>query len=235
MAVAAETELYEPIKRYWEALGYEVKSEVNHCDLVAVRPEAEGALPVIVELKRSFTLPLVYQGMDRQKLSPYVYLAVEKPREARRGAGKRWSDAGRLCRKLGLGLLTVTFYKTRKPFVERLVDAGEPDEGGGARGRAVKRLLHEFRERSGDYNIGGSARRRLVTAYREQAIAIARLLSAEGPLRPREIRERLALGKAAAILQDNYYGWFERVERGVYRLSERGAGELPQYEGVTRG
>ncbi|NLM61516.1 MAG: hypothetical protein GX193_05505, partial [Clostridiales bacterium] len=29
-----------------------------------------------------------------------------------------------------------------------------------------------------------------------------------------------------AILRDNYYGWFDRVGRGVYTLSEKGAEEI---------
>ena len=43
-----ETELYLPIKRLLEAQGFEVKSEVKSCDVMAVRG---SEAPVIVELK----------------------------------------------------------------------------------------------------------------------------------------------------------------------------------------
>ena len=34
---------------------------------------------------------------------------------------------------------------------------------------------------------------------------------------------------AASILQRNVYGWFERVERGVYRLTEPGEMALQRW------
>jgi len=35
--------------------------------------------------------------------------------------------------------------------------------------------------------------------------------------------------KAAAILQADYYGWFERVERGIYGLTPQGRLGLEQH------
>ncbi len=48
-----ETDLYPPIKRMLEKQGYEVKSEIDEADVVAVRDEDD---PVVVELKTSFSL-----------------------------------------------------------------------------------------------------------------------------------------------------------------------------------
>ena len=59
----AEADLYEPVKRFLEAQGYTVKGEVKACDIVAVRGEEP---PVVVELKTSFSLPLVFQGIERK-------------------------------------------------------------------------------------------------------------------------------------------------------------------------
>lgn len=51
MAVQHETELYEPLKAFFEQRGYEIKGEVRHCDLVGVHPiESE---PLIVEMKKN--------------------------------------------------------------------------------------------------------------------------------------------------------------------------------------
>ena len=75
MAVARETDLYLPVKAFLEGQGYAVKGEIDGCDLVAVRGEED---PVVVELKRSFSLELVFQAIDRLKLSDKVYLAFAK-------------------------------------------------------------------------------------------------------------------------------------------------------------
>ena len=98
--MTAETELYAPVKAFLEAQGYVVKGEVRGCDVVGVRDAGE---PVVVELKRGFSLELVLQGVDRLALSPLVYLAV--------GAWpRRLSEVRRLCRRLGLGLLRVSAH-----------------------------------------------------------------------------------------------------------------------------
>ena len=43
-----ETDLYNPIKVFFEAKGYEVKAEVTDCDVVALKKDEE---PIIIELK----------------------------------------------------------------------------------------------------------------------------------------------------------------------------------------
>ena len=58
MADNPETQLYGPLKRYLEGLGYEVKAEVGHADVVAVR----GDEIVVVELKNAFSLALLRQA-----------------------------------------------------------------------------------------------------------------------------------------------------------------------------
>lgn len=229
MAIRSETELYAPVKRYMEALGYEVRGEVNHCDLVALRGEEP---PVIVELKKTFNLPLLVQGIDRLSQADRVYVAVEMPETGRAPHGLKWSDLSRLCRCLGLGLMTVRFYKTRKPAVNVVCDP----EPYAPRKSKIKssRLVYEFRERSGDYNVGGSTQRKLVTAYREKALAVAIMLKRHGSLSPKQLRDLTGNQKAAEQLQKNYYRWFERTARGIYRLTPLGERELEQYSHVWR-
>ena len=60
-----------------------------------------------------------------------------------------------------------------------------------------------------------------MTAYRQEAIRCLRMLG-DGPSTPRDLRATGQAPRAAGILQRDVYGWFERVERGVYRLSPRG-------------
>ena len=58
-----------------------------------------------------------------------------------------------------------------------------------------------------------------MTAYRQQALALANALAGT-PSRPRDLR--ILAPDAAKILQGNVYGWFERIERGLYGLTVSG-------------
>ena len=112
-----EADLYAPVKAYLEAQGYEVKAEIGDCDLLARRGDDP---PVIVELKLTFSLALVMQGVARQALFEDVYLAV--PVSSDRGWKLRYKDIIRLCRRLGLGLLAVRVEATAS--VEAHLDPG---------------------------------------------------------------------------------------------------------------
>jgi len=215
-----EADLYAPIKRYLEGQGYEVKGEIGHCDVVAVR-EDEG--PIVVELKESLTLALVLQAVDRLAVSETVYVAF------RVGKGKsatwrtRRKEVLGLLRRLGLGLLTVS----ARGKVEAVLDP-LPYKPRGNKPRR-ERLLKEFAERVGDPETGGSASRPRLTAYRQDAIRCAAELSAAGTLKLSVLRERTGVYRAGPILRDNHYGWFERVETGYYALTPRGVEELGQW------
>jgi hypothetical protein len=106
MAVSNEVDLYAPVKRLLEEQGYTVRAEVDRCDLVAVRG---GEPPVIVELKPRFALSLLYQGIERQRIADAVYLAVAAPigRKAWAIWNRKRGAVLQLCRRLGLGLITV--------------------------------------------------------------------------------------------------------------------------------
>ena len=214
----AETALYLPIKRFLEAQGFTVKGEIGGCDIVAVR-EGEPPLLVVTELKLSFTLELVLQGIDRAACCDEVWLAV---RASAKGRGRE-SDGRvkKLCRMLGFGLLLVSPAGRVDPLVEPVAWKPRAD----AKRRA--RLLREHGRRAGDPTLGGSSTRApRMTAYRQQALACAEAMAA-GLNKPKELRPQVP--DAAAILQSNYYGWFERVERGVYRLTDAGWAALVQW------
>ncbi|MGM0881885.1 MAG: DUF2161 family putative PD-(D/E)XK-type phosphodiesterase [Bacillota bacterium] len=226
MAVAREEELYNPIKKYYEQLGYTVKSEVLHCDLVAVHTEHSET--IIVEMKKTFNLALLLQGVERLRLNSHVVLAVERNRKKSGSHNQRFGDLTELCRMLGLGFMTVTFFKTKPPVIEMLCEPGDPPQRG-IRRKKQAQLLMEFRERSGDYNVGGSTGRKLVTAYREKALRCAHALYTSGPLAPREVAAITGYSRSGETLRSNYYGWFDRIERGKYKLRPEGAAALTEY------
>jgi hypothetical protein len=215
-----ETDLYPPVKRHLEAQGYTVKAEVNSCDVVAVRGDEA---PLIVELKLGLTLQLLCQAVERLAVSEHVYIAIARPK---RGVG---SSALKLCRRLGLGLIVVTSSGS----LEVLADPVSYAPRANTRKRGM--LLKEFNTRSGDPNIGGSMRKPLMTAYRQDAIKCAQHVLAQGPCRIRDVKAATAVDRAAGIFRDNVYGWFAKVERGVYQLSGEGHTALKHYGSETSG
>ncbi|OUS07756.1 hypothetical protein A9Q96_05220 [Rhodobacterales bacterium 52_120_T64] len=219
-----ETDLYAPVKTFLESQGYEVKAEVTDCDLVAIR---ENEPPVIVELKLSLSLDLLMQGIERQKISDAVYVAVPA------GKGKTWNvrakNAIKICKRLGLGLISVRFDSGRGNIIVHT------DPGAYKVHKLAKRktaLLLEFQRRVGDPNTGGQSRRAIITAYRQDALRIAIALQA-GPSSPSSLAKLLAIPKAQSILQKNYYGWFIRVERGVYSIGPEGSAALKTYNEIV--
>jgi hypothetical protein len=208
-----EVALYPPVKAFLEGLGFTAKGEIRGCDVVAVHPSAapgEQAVVVIAELKQSFSLELLLQATDRLALADEVWVAVAATRRGR----DRDRRAHKLCRLLGVGLLGVNVAKGR---VEVLVEPSpyRPRPNLAKRGR----LMQEFHRRRGDPMAGGSSRVPHMTAYRQQALDIAAGLR-DGPKRPRDLRPDAP--DAGRILLSNVYGWFERVQPGLYRLTPRG-------------
>ncbi len=216
----AEAELYQPIKRFLEAQGYEVKGEIGPCDIVAVRGDDE---PVVVELKERLSLALILQAVDRFRVSETVYVAFRIGKGHSASWRTRRKHVVGLLRRLGLGLLTVS---TRGRVVA-VLDPTPYRPRGNRRRKA--RLLKEFAERVGDPETGGSASGQRLTAYRQDALRCARELLHDGELKVSVIRERTSVGRAGTILRDNHYGWFERIRRGHYELSPKGRRELPEW------
>lgn len=232
MGFASEEELYAPVKAYFEGQGYDVKAEVRGCDLVAQRGSEP---PVIVELKTGFTLPLVLQGVDRLALSDHVYLAVGVTAQPARNSLWRRERRGilKLCRRVGLGLLAVhEAIGKNAPLVEPLLDPLPYQPRPNKKRQGL--LLKEFAHRVGDPNTGGVTRRPIVTAYRQSALACAAHLGRNGATKAAAVAAATALPKAAQILQRDVYGWFQRIERGVYGLSPKGEAALETYADVVQ-
>ena len=212
-----ETSLYLPVKTFLETAGYTVKGEVGSCDLVGL---SEGEPPVVVvcELKLSFNLELILQAVARAAAADEIWIAARVSGKGRgREADRRFRD---LCRRLGIGMLGVSDGGE----VSIIVSSISPMPRTNTKRRS--RLVAEHRKRRGDPMLGGGCKAPVMTAYRQQALACAAALAA-GPLRPRDIRPRAP--DAAKILLGNVYGWFERIDRGVYGLTDAGQAALVRW------
>ncbi|MBM7323881.1 DUF2161 domain-containing phosphodiesterase [Agrobacterium sp. S2] len=228
-----ETSLYLPVKDFLEEAGYTVKGEVGGCDLVGLS-DNDPPVVVICELKLSFNLELILQAVDRAAIADEVWIAARvSARGKGREADRRYRD---LCRRLGIGMLGISDAGD----VSIIVGAVSPMPRTNPKRRS--RLMREHQRRRGDPTAGGSTRMPIMTAYRQQALGCAVAL-ASGPMRVREVRSNIP--DAGKILLSNVYGWFERLDRGVYGLTEAGHEALQRWpqqdvpakgvDGIVRG
>lgn len=210
MGKVAETDLYAPVKAWLEGLGFEVKAEVGAADVVAMR---DGAMTV-VELKVGFSLTLLQQAVARQALTDNVYVAV--PRWGGRQGWRAFKGNVGLCKRLGVGVMSV---RMSDGFVQIHADPGAftPRKSRAKTGR----VLSEFARLEGDPNVGGTRGKR-VTAYQQDCERIARFLAVNGPSKGAMVAKATEVATATRMMAINHYGWFERVDKGIYTLTTTG-------------
>lgn len=224
-----EADLYKPIRKLFIQEGYEVNGEVKDCDLTAVK----GEELIIVEMKKNLTVELLIQAAKRQRLTDLVYIAIPKPKY--KMYSKKWHDMCHLIKRLELGLIIVSFLKSGAK-AEILLSPSPFDRKRSMQLSKKKRinLLREINGRSADYNIGGSNKTKIMTAYKENCIQIACYLEGVGPTSPKNLRKMGTGDKTLSILTQNYYGWFEKVSRGIYTITEKGKTELKEYPELVK-
>ncbi|WP_144548258.1 DUF2161 domain-containing phosphodiesterase [Bacillus sp. X1(2014)] len=215
-----EIDLYKPIQTYFVREGYEVYGEVKDCDIVAVKDEEL----IVVELKLTLSVDLLIQAAKRQRITDKVYVAIPKPKH--RLNSKKWTEKCHLIRRLELGLIVVS--SPGKRGKAEIIFNPAPFKH---RKNKLKResIIKEINGRSADYNVGGSNRTKIMTAYKENCIQIACNLECFGPLSPRRLIQLGTGNNTSSILTKNYYGWFERIKRGTYVITEKGIAEIKEY------
>jgi hypothetical protein len=224
-----EKDLYIPVRDYFISKGFDVRSEVNHCDVCAIKDEQI----IVIEMKKNLSVDLLAQGVKRQKIADLVYIAVPKPKKLT--ATGKWRDICHLLRRLEMGLILVSF-KGKTSFVEVAVHPEAFDRSKSIQGNKRKKtkLIEEFKGRAEDLNIGGSTREKLMTAYKESSLYISCCIERFGPLSSASLKK---LGtdekKTYSILYNNHYGWFYRVNKGLYDLTDKGKEALKTYEKLS--
>lgn len=225
-----EVDLYKPIQNYFTEQGYGVYGEVNDCDIVAMKDDEL----IVIELKLTLNVELLIQASKRQRLTDQVYIAIPKPKYNLRS--KKWKDVCHLIRRLELGLIIVLFEEGVATHVDIKISPAAFDRKKSMQRSKKKRdrLLKEIKGRHGNYNMGGSNKTKIMTAYKENCIHIACCLKRHGPLSPKDLREMGTGDKTWTILNKNYYGWFEKMRRGVYAISEKGDSEMELHPELVR-
>lgn len=187
----------------------------------------EDILTLAVELKTRLSLELLFQGSERLDSADLVYIAF--PAGEKRA---RLKGAKQLCRRLGIGILTVALPAS---WANKGLDPGArvpmgtvrevlaPSERKIRNNAAKRALLKEFGGRRLNVNSGGTNGKKM-TKYRETALAILFYMDGKEAGEPTTMRELKSLGveNPSSFLYQNYYGWFDRAERGSYFISEEG-------------
>lgn len=217
--IKKEVQLFEPVKKLLESNGYTVKAEVNDCDIAAFR----GDELVVVELKLHFNLKVVYQAMERRSLTDRVYIAIPRPR--------RYNDKNirmmlRLLKELGIGLITVGVEGA--PIAQFIAEPFKTDVK--INGRKKAKLLKEADGRNMDMNVGGSTRRRIITAYTEASVLALCHMEVYDTLNTAKLKQFGYPDKIRNALRSNAYGWFEKVDRATFAMSEKGVLALDAQE-----
>ena len=223
MSSLKEEDLYQPLRIYLEKQGYDVRAEVQECDLVAVKEDEI----LIIELKTRVTTALLIQAARRKDICDSVYIAV--PILPGKNHLPNQSGIKSLLKRLEVGLILVRFMKTRtrvevvlhpRPFEKRM------------RRRKKSAILREIDGRYGEFHQGGiPVSSEKITAYKQESIKIGFLLRDRGALSPKKLKE---LGthknKTQSILSKNVYGWFDNISRGIYEINKAGEEALDRYE-----
>ncbi len=215
-----EKELYPPIHDLFEKLGYKVNAEVRDCDMTAVK---DGEL-IIVELKRNLTVALLAQGIKRLRTGAKVYVAAPKPKQY---SFRKLRGTFAVIKKLELGLIFVTL-RGEYSFAE-IVFPPREFKPTGRNYTMRKEIIKEIEGRTVDTNTGGVTGTKIVTAYTERCIHIACMLDMYGDMTTKEIKAKGGGDNAYGILNRNVFGWFEKIDRFTYRITDKGRRALPEY------
>ena len=222
-----EKDLFLPIKTYFEQFGYICDGEVNDIDLYMEKEDES----VAVELKQTLDFKALQQAALRQKITDIVYIGIFKPRDL---YSKSFRDKLYLLKRLGIGLIVVSkrggnVEIVSEPVVSELSVFQQRNQ------KKKKALSTEFKKRKSRNNTGGVHGTKLITSYREDALFVLNSLAElGGEASTKQIRELSGIKNATSILYNNYYGWFENVKKGTYKITEAGYAAFEEFEDTIR-
>jgi hypothetical protein len=201
-----ETELYLPLKKRFEELGFKIQAEVHHLDFMACKDD----LCIGVELKLELNLKVIAQASKRLEVIDYMFIATLKPKRT-----NSMKDKLHIVKALGLGLLYVDVDNQK---CDVIIDALTPHI---KKKKKQLRLKKEFHMRVLSSNQAGSHQTKLMTQYKENLLVILGALK-EGFHSAKHIQENYDIKNVQQKLYKNYYKWFIKYAHGLYTLTEEG-------------
>jgi len=217
-----ESDMYEPIKALLTSQGFIVRGEVKGCDIAAI----QGETLWVVEMKLSANITLIYQAMNRQSATENVFVAVPRPKSSREG---NFPSLQKLLKKLGIGLITVALDSPVKHAEILIFPDNSKKKKETKKTAAIKK---EIFGRTTD-SLGGTTKTAVNTAYRERCVRIACLIEAKGALSAKNLREFGCEKDAYSILRANYFGWFKKIAKGIFDITEVGLNYLKENESAS--
>ncbi len=219
-----ETDLYAPVQKYFAQLGYTIDAEVKDLDVLCIREEQS----VVIELKNELNLKVITQSALRQKMFDWVYVAIWTPKNMRQQAFK---DKVYLLKRLGIGLILVSPHALsvdiyHEPMIHPIEEYQRRNR------KKKKKIIEELKKRRTHMNIGGTHRKKIITAYKEDALIILDYLKKHESMPLSQITQDTQIKRTGTIVQKNFYGWFKRVQRGVYALTDVGLDAHEEYTHV---
>lgn len=222
-----EKELFEPIKQYFEAFGYAVDGEVKECDMVMMKDDVS----IGIELKKTIDFKVIQQASLRQKYLDIVFVGIPMPSDLRT---KAFRNKVYLLKRLGIGLLlvgkrtgNVELYS--EPYVHEIETFRSHNKKKG------KQVLDEFKKRRVKGNVGGVTKTTILTGYKEDSLMVLNALyRIGGSGKCKDIRKLCGVSKTYSIVYNNFNGWFEKIDTGIYRITEAGYEAIEQYQDIIK-
>lgn len=205
-----EYELYESIVKEFENRGYDVYAEVKDCDVVCIKDKEL----IIIELKLTLNITVIYQAISRFKYSEHIYIAILRPTKL---TLKTYHKMKKLCKMLGVGLILVNLKKNN---IDIIIEPTNIHEQKPTEKMKIKTEINNINVST---NIGGINKVKINTAYREKCIYLACILQHHHTLSSKELISLYDLDfNPYSILYNNHYKWFKKYSHGRYTLSNDG-------------
>lgn len=201
-----ETELYLPLKKRFEELGFKIQAEVHHLDFMACKED----VCIGVELKLDLNLKVIAQASKRLEVIDYVFIATLKPKRTH-----SMKDKLHIVKALGLGLM---YVDVDNQSCDVIIDALTPHI---KKKKKQLRLKKEFHMRVLSSNQAGSHQTKLMTHYKENLLVILGAVK-DGLHSAKHIQENYDIKNVQQKLYKNYYKWFIKCARGLYTLTDEG-------------
>lgn len=220
-----EEELSKPLEDFLIKKGFLIRCEIKNCDMVAQRDEKYYC----IELKKTLSVDLLCQAVERKKMVDGVFICIPAPKY---GIGSRnFKNKLKLLKELNIGLIII--YMLSKDRIVEIVSTPKIKENN-KKGKKRELLIKEFDGRTGNYNRAGISKKKIITAYREKCLLVAKLLNEYGKSSPAELIRRGAPSKTQNILYKNYYRWFNRIDRGLYEISLSGKKAIDDFSAILK-
>jgi hypothetical protein len=202
-----ETELFIPLKTFFEAMGYHIQAEVMHLDFLACKEES----CLGIELKLSLSTQVIAQAIKRLLLVETVYIATLKPAKQT----KTFKDKLTIIKALGIGLI---YIDTTHQQCQVLFD---PQKKPSINQKKYVKLKKEFDMRMLQKNQAGMTKQKIMTHYKESLLVLLGILI-DGQKSIAYIQTHYHIEAVQKKLYNNYEGWFKSVSRGIYTLTDQG-------------